>query len=205
MKILRKINKGLVLTLIILVVLITYLIIQEIERGKEKENIVKSCEEFIDFVDKYNDLPENYQTIKNTITEEELKKYIETFKQEFKQLAISNENVIDIQAKVISSNLKNTELSDFSITTKFDRKIKKIKRYEFDGNQVTVTLENDVKKEVKSNDAVTREEVTNSNEFTATDDTITLQKEDEKWKIVYANLQNMSDEEMMNNYDMVEM
>ena len=201
MKISRKINKGLVLTLIVLVILITYLIIQEIERGKEKESIIKSCEEYIDFIDKYSVFPENYQTVKTTITEEELKKYIETFKQECKQFTISNESVIDIQAKVISSNLEYTELSDFSITTKFDRKIKKIKSYEFDGNQVTVTLENDVKKEVKSNDAVTGEEVTNSNEFTATEDTITLQKEDGKWKIVYANLQNMSD----NEYDMVEM
>ena len=49
----RKINKGLILTIIVIAILVGYMINLEKHRNAEKENITQSCEQFIDFVDEY--------------------------------------------------------------------------------------------------------------------------------------------------------
>ncbi len=205
MRSLRKINKGAILTIIVLLVLIIYIVCQEVSRAQEKENIKKSCEEYIEFMDKYSTLKEQYQTIKPSISDEELKKYIEEFKNELKQYAISNENVIDIQAMAFRTNIEEFELSGNSVTTKFDRQVKRVKKYVFDGDQVTVTLENEVKKEVKTLDVMTEEEQTENKEFNSKNDEITLKKKDGKWKVVYANLQYISNDEMSEDMENVEL
>lgn len=199
MKKLRKINKGLILTIIVLVLLISYLVSQEIQRGREKDNIIKASEEYLSLLDKYSMLPEKYRTVKTTIPKEEFKKYIESFKSEANQYVISNDKALDIQSKVVASNLEQTEMSDTSVTIKFNRKIKKIKKYEFDDDQVTVTLENYVEKDVKTIDYQTDEETTSPKNYTAAEDSITLKKEGNQWKIVYANLQQMSEDDMYGN------
>lgn len=199
MRKLRKINKGLILTIIVLVLLISYLVSQEIQRGKEKDNIIKASEQYLSLLDKYSMLPEEYRTVKSTISKEEFKKYIESFKSEAKQYVISNDKALEIQSKVVASNLEQTEMSDTSVTTKFNRKIRKIKKYEFDDDQVTVTLENYVEKDVKAIDYQTEEETTSSKNYTASEDSMTLKKEGDQWKVVYANLQQMSDDDMYGN------
>lgn len=63
MKIWKKINKGFLLTLIVLLALIIYLVGVEEQRKEDKTNIQKVTEEFIEFTDKYTVLPEEMQTL----------------------------------------------------------------------------------------------------------------------------------------------
>ena len=58
MKFLKKINKGLVLTILVLLGLIIYLINVEVTRNKEKPEIEKICKEYIDIIDEYLKMPE---------------------------------------------------------------------------------------------------------------------------------------------------
>ena len=55
MKFLKKINKGLVLTILVLLGLIIYLINVEVTRNKVKPEIEKICKEYID---EYLKMPE---------------------------------------------------------------------------------------------------------------------------------------------------
>ena len=52
MKTLKKINKGLILTILVLIVLILYFNNLEKQRDKDKPDIKKACEDFIELTDK---------------------------------------------------------------------------------------------------------------------------------------------------------
>ena len=61
MKVLKKINKGLILTIIVVVVLVIYLIGVEKQRDSDKTEIKNTCQEFLGFIDRYTVLPEENQ------------------------------------------------------------------------------------------------------------------------------------------------
>ena len=186
MKFLRKINKGLVLTIIVLLVLIVYLVNVENQRKADKEEIQKTCEEFISFTDKYSVLPENMQQFSETISESELEEYKKEMKIELEKLMIQNEEAVKLQYQILESNLEagyNFE----EIRTKSERKITKISSYEFEGDQVTVTFKARMKITSKYLNEE-NEEQENQKSIDTESDEIILQKIDGKWKVVYSNL-----------------
>lgn len=192
MKILKKINKGLILTIIVLLTLTIYLVGVEKQRKADKQDIEKACNNFIEFVSKYSVLPEEMQELSEQISESKKEEYTKQIKTELEKIMISNEEAVKLQHQAIKTSLdegyKPTE-----ITSKIDRKITKISSYEFDGNQVTVTFNSKMETTKKYlNDQ--NEEQENKNVFESSDDEIILQKVDGIWKIVYSNLQS-------NNYD----
>ena len=66
----RKINKGFILTVIVVGILVIYLVQLEIQRNKEKPEIQKMCESYIDYVNKYNNSTNsntNYDDLEKTI------------------------------------------------------------------------------------------------------------------------------------------
>ena len=63
MKNLKKINLGLLLTIITLLAVTIYSINIEAQRKSSKDEIKKTCEEYIDVVDKYLVLPEDAQVL----------------------------------------------------------------------------------------------------------------------------------------------
>jgi uncharacterized ubiquitin-like protein YukD len=196
MKFLKKINIGLVLTIIVVVAVAIYSVNVEVQRNKEKGNIKTACEEFIKTTNKSVILPEKFQNINTKITEQEFNAYIEEVKSNLKEKMIDNNSALEIQTTIIEGELEN-QLSSESIITKFEREILKISSYAFDGDQVTVTFKSKVTKDVKSlvnngydddGNEISKEE-TNSDSFNTESETITLQKVDGVWKVVYADLQ----------------
>lgn len=99
---------------------------------------------------------------------------------------ISNTEAVKIQKQVIENNLRNG-YNALDVRIKMSRKIKKINGYEFDGNQVTVKLKDQVEIVTKVFDEIDSTKETET--FDASNDEIILQKIDGKWKIVYSNLQ----------------
>ena len=65
MKFLKKINKGCILTLIVLVGLICYIVNLEVGRNKEKGAIQEACINYLTFENKYTLLPSEYQNFDN--------------------------------------------------------------------------------------------------------------------------------------------
>lgn len=192
MKILKKINKGLILTIIVLVALTIYLVGVEKQRKADKADIQKACEEFISFTDKYLVLPKEIQTLTEQIPESKIKEYETEMKTELENLMISNEEAVKIQNKFLIANLESGYTSE-EIRNKYERKIIKISNYEFEGDQVTVTFRSKVETSTKYLNEE-NEEQENKNSFETSSEEIILQKVDDKWKVVYSNLQ-------FNDYD----
>lgn len=184
MKGLKKINKGLILTIIVLAVLLIYISGVEKQRNADKPDIRKACEEFIALTDKYVVLPEDMQ--KSEVSEENVNEYVNQMKNDVEKVMISNTEAVKIQEQVIENNLRDG-YDALDVRSKMSRKIKKIKSYEFDGNQVTVKLNDQVEIVTKVFDEIDATKETET--FDASSDEIILQKIDGKWKIVYSNLQ----------------
>ncbi len=184
MKVLKKINKGLILTIIVLAALLIYISSIEKQRNSDKPDIRKACEEFIALTDKYVVLPEDMQ--KSEVSEEKVNEYVNQMKSDVEKVMISNTETVKIQKQVIENNLRDS-YNALDVRSKVSRKIKKINGYEFDGNQVTVKLKDQVEIVTKVFDEI--ESTKETETFEASSDEIILQKIDGKWKIVYSNLQ----------------
>lgn len=184
MKVLKKINKGLILTIIVLAALLIYISGVEKQRNADKPDIRNACEEFIALTDKYVVLPEDMQ--KSEVSEEKVNEYVNQMKNDVEKVMISNTEAVKIQEQVIENNLRDS-YNALDARSKMSRKIKKINGYEFDGNQVTVKLNNQVEIVTKVFDEIDSTKETET--FDASNDEIILQKIDGKWKIVYSNLQ----------------
>lgn len=184
MKVLKKINKGLILTIIVLAALLIYISGVEKQRNADKPDIRKACEDFIALTDKYVVLPEDMQ--KSEVSEEKVNEYVNQMKSDVEKVMISNTEAVKIQKQVIENNLRDS-YNALDVRSKVSRKIKKINGYEFDGNQVTVKLKDQVEIVTKVFDEI--ESTKETETFEASSDEIILQKVDGKWKIVYSNLQ----------------
>lgn len=184
MKVLKKINKGLILTIIVLAALLIYISGVEKQRNADKPDIRKACEDFILLTDKYVVLPEDMQ--KSEVSEEKVNEYVNQMKNDVEKVMISNTEALKIQEQVIENNLRDS-YNALDVRIKMSRKIKKINGYEFDGNQVTVKLKDQVEIVTKVFDEIDSTKETET--FDASNDEIILQKIDGKWKIVYSNLQ----------------
>ena len=196
MKNLRKINIGLVLTIITILAVVIYLINVENQRKNSKEEIRKSCEEYINVVDKYIVLPEEARVFGESTKDVKLDDYYKNMEDELKGAMVTDSAAL-IQKSIMKDYLERDLLNNSIYTTEYDRKITKIKSYEFDGNQVTVVFDSKVTIKQKYVDVNTengeQQEKTKENSFDIIGDTITLEKKDGKWKIVYSNLEYQFD------------
>ena len=178
MKVLKKINKGLILTIIVLAALLIYISGVEKQRNADKPDIRKACEDFILLTDKYVVLPEDMQ--KSEVSEEKVNEYVNQMKSDVEKVMISNTEAVKIQKQVIENNLRDS-YNALDVRSKVSRKIKKINGYEFDGNQVTVKLKDQVEIVTKVFDEIDSTKETET--FDASNDEIILQKIDGKYCI----------------------
>ena len=190
MKIWKKINKGLLLTIIVLIVLIIYLKGVEKQREADKTAIKTSCEEYINLIDNLMVLPEDMQNL----SEENEQKIQDNINNELKKVMIENEDAIELQSQYVLEIVKQS--NENKIITKRKKNIDKISKYEFDGDQVVVKFSSNLETSYKHVNTETNEEEEKQNIQSTSGDEITLQKVDGKWKIVYSYLdyyQNSSD------------
>lgn len=191
MKLLKRINKGLILAVLVLVSLSIYLWSVENSHDKEKENINRACEEYYQYYQEYAMLPEAYRTVKRTIPEEVYAKYVGEAKEKLSSIMVSNKEILELQMKKVSSELEY-EIEGKEVTTSLNRKILQITSYAFKEDQVVVRIRGLLEKESKSLSSTTGDAITelpNTASYSVID-TITLKKEKDGWKIVSAILDN---------------
>ena len=102
---------------------------------------------------------------------------------------VDNDKAVEIQYEYLVDKLQNGYETENEVKTGNKRTITKISGYEFDGNQVTVTLRTSTETTYKYKDGFTGEEKERKDTNTNSGDEIVLQKVDGKWKIVYSYLQ----------------
>ena len=205
MNMLKKINKGFILTVIVLAALIIYLVNVEIQRKDDKPAIKQTCENYIEIISKYATLPEEYQVVNKKLAKEDTEKYEKEFSVKLNEVMVENEKARELQKNSIKYYWGETKNAT-SVLTKFDKKINKFKSFEFDGDQVTVTFTSETNKKIKYVYEDSEEQIKDENFKSHYDESITLKKENNTWKVIYADLELRSEYENKNTSDnMIEM
>ncbi len=197
MNLLKKINKGLILTIIVLLILGIYLFVIETKRNASKTDIESAVKEYIEIVNKYVVVPEEMQRIQVATNNEEFRRineemdkkeneHLNRYEEEMKTKMIENKEVVSMQKDTLNNFLDNTNNYFQTIVTKYNKEVVKIRKYAFDNDQVTVTLE--TKTEVENKYLDNGEEKIKKETSNDKSETITLQLVEGKWKIVYADL-----------------
>ena len=184
MKLLKKINRGAITSLLVLVAVIIYLVALNISHNNAQPKIKEICEKYVQIETTYKMLPKKFRTEKPTISKAELAKYIETMENDlnaFYPKTMQNDNMMLYGMK----NMLNAQAEGNSLIYDFQKTIKKYKSFEFDGDAVTVTFttSNIYKAQNYNNPTAKAQKIS-----TETDDNLMLQKIDGQWKIVYPNL-----------------
>ena len=210
MNVLKKINKGVAITVIVILILIIYIVNVENRRSKEKPEIAKKCEEYISIlnenfsIEDSGDLLILSQDSKENaeIKEENLKNIINNkmteVEKKLKNIMIDNEKILKMQIDLIRNDTEEMNNAYLNIVTSYNKRIVKIDKYEFDGDQVTVTFKavNEVEEEYAKKgeiDAETQKDKieVRKNEEERPSETLTLQKVDGDWKVVYSEMVNV--------------
>ena len=140
----------------------------------------------IDYTNKYLILPENMRILGKKPSQLEIDKYNEELKTELKKIMIENESAIELQYNIFVSELEKN-FNDNRVVTEMSRTITDKPTYEFDGEQVKVTIKSKVSKSEKYQDG--GEEKINQKSFETYNDQITLQKVNGKWKVIFVNFE----------------
>ena len=205
MNMLKKINKGFILTIIVLTALIIYLVNVEIQRKDDKPAIKQACENYIEIISKYAVLPEEYQVVNKKLAKEDTEKYEKEFSDKLNEVMVENEKARELQKNSIKYYWGETRNAT-SVLTKFDKKINKFKSFEFDGDQVTVIFASETNKKIKYAYEDSEEQIKDESFKSHYDESITLKKENNTWKVIYADLELRSEYENKNTSDnMIEM
>lgn len=201
MKIWKKINKGFLLAIIVLAVLIIYLIGVEKQRKTDKVYIKEAAENFVSLTDKLVIVPEEMQNYTGVLTKENEEKIKNNLKVELGKVMIDNEEAVKLQCQYLLSELEEG-FRENQIRTNCKRTIYKISSYEFDGDQVTIRLATMLETTYKSINPETNKEEEKKNNSQNSDDEIVLQKVNNEWKVVYSSL-GYFDGQMSYNNSMV--
>lgn len=116
---------------------------------------------------------------------------MDKLQEELKTKMIDNDLSLKMQKEAVKDYIESENDIFTSIVTNFNKEIKKIKKFTFDEDQVTVTFISKVEKQIKYLDMTSEEkkELSKQADFETGEETITLQNVDGKWKVVYADLQ----------------
>jgi len=182
MKFLAKINRGLILTAVVIIGLAIYLISLNISQINATPEIKSICLDYIKTATSYTMLPEQYRKEKPDITSSGLSSYIDKMTTDIKAFYPDNEQTYKYQLKAFQTSFE-LQVKGQSVVFSYKKDFSKFSEIVFDGDTAKVSIITN--SSIDSVSAVTGQRGTVSGQ---TNDTITLQKISGKWKIIYADL-----------------
>ena len=188
-KILRKLNRGAIVTAVVLLAVAVYLAALDIAHQKDQEDIKTACEAFLLADADWRVLPVDYENGQTRLTEDQFNQFLADMKADKAKYYVANQAALDNDLIYLNDALHSQNEGMTALTTSFENRILAFSAISFDGNSVSVTVDTQVAIESRNfaagETAPVRQSVSSS-------DSITLQKEDGIWKIVYAYI-NTSD------------
>ncbi len=185
MKYLSKINRGAILTSIIILGVIIYLVTNSVNQNNEKPRIKQICETYLETQVTYSMLPVKYRVDKPEIPESEFKAYLAEMKKNIIAFYPDKEQYYKFILDNLTGDLTGQRTGN-SILFQYTKEIIKFDEFVFDGNSVDVRFTSKTTIETKSvNPAKAGQKEKLTQEL---QDNIILEKIDGQWKIVYANI-----------------
>lgn len=195
----KKINIGMILTILVLLTAVIYNIYIENQRKKDLPRIQNTCKEYINFVYKCIMLDKNYRTLPTNISESEYNKYLSNIKIDIEKYFIDDSNYIDNQYQIIKKILDKQAKDNFFVITFMTTNTDKIDNYIFSGDKLQIKLKVDINAKYLLN---VNNTITNKAENNEVTDIIYLKKIDDSWKITSVKLESIS---ILKNQDINDM
>lgn len=182
-KILRKLNRGAIVTTVVLLAVVIYLVALNIAQQKDKEDIMTACEAFLLADADWRVLPVDYKNGETRLPEDQFNQFLADMKADKAKYYVSNQAALENDLIYLNGTLNTQNEGMVPLITSFENRIIKFSDISFNGNSATVTIDTQVV--VESLNLAAGETVP-SRQSPKSSDELTLQKEDGIWKIVYA-------------------
>lgn len=188
MKILKKFNRGVVITVVVVLCVSIYLIQLGITQDAEKPTIEKVVQSYLATYVNYNMLPANYRTSTPNVPQTEMDSYTAKLESEIKSYFAAGDDSYKFITDALKTNLENQK-TEATVIYSYDKTISKYDEFNFDNSTVTVTFDSNssyVGPDI--NDPTSGKVTLNA----VTTDTVVLKKVDGDWKVVYSNISRPS-------------
>ena len=185
MKYLSKINRGVLLTLTVVLAVTGYLVANTLIHNGEKPAIRQACESYIQKEVSYNMLPVASRVDNPTMTATALDNYLAQMKKDLIAYYPANEQYYKFVIDNLTSDLTN-QAKGLNVVYSYDKTVLRYDDMLFDGDTVDVRFTCSTSIEVKSDigtGSAVKDKVTSE-----TQDNIILQKINGSWKVVFASL-----------------
>lgn len=173
----KKANRGLCLTIVILIILTGYIISVESSRKAQRPAILEACEEYIQEYDSLVVLPEKYRMNTPGVN---LGAHLSKLRDSIEPYLSPSNNNLQYELETLKTNFDFQRELGVSILDS-SKKITGNPEFSFHDNEVTVTLST-----VTTISSMRFGDASPSDSTTPGSDTIVLEKVGDEWKIVYS-------------------
>ncbi len=172
----KKINRGVVVTVIIIIGVIIYLIALEAIRASDKPNIEKACQSYIEDVTSSYLLPAEYRSGETKISESQLNDCIISAKENIRKHYIDGSLSYSFQSDDCE-NILRAQAEAGNIIESLEKEFVKIEDISYNKNTVEVRLNYRTRFSIAPD---------GKDELITTYETVFLQKADNEWKVTYS-------------------
>jgi len=180
MNYLKKINRGLILSVIVILTVVFYLVSLSASQKSQKSKIQEVCDKYIQAEVKYRMLPVEYRKYEE-MPEEKKNEYIKEMEENIKPYLPEGSQAVELITRRLKNGIEN-QAEGKDIIHNFEKELIEYEEFVFDKNSVTVTVSTDTSYEGPASD------FTSASPRTRTQDTVILQKIKGEWKVVYSDI-----------------
>lgn len=182
MKVLSRINRGVILTAVVLTAVITYLFVLSTIRSTDRPAIRELCAGYIQAAIQYTLLPERFRTDPASMTATVKEQYLLEMETALGPFYIKDEQIrkfnLDNQKSRLASQMRGV-----GVVFDYQKTIQKYQSFAYNKDLVTVTV---ITHTVYDGPVMKNRSLGRQKAIGETSDTLVLKKEGGEWHIVYA-------------------
>lgn len=186
MKTLSKVNRGLILTIVVILGVAAYLVGVSLSQAGDREEIKKVCAQYIQTELQYRMLPEANRKEDPGISQTDLTAYIDKAKAEIKSHYVDNEICYKYLLEEIETSLKQ-QAKGQGVVYSYEKDVRSYTDFVFDKDSASVVVTCNTSYNGPDRYSMSQSTVKKN---TVTKDQMTLQKVDGKWKVTYSYLES---------------
>ncbi|MDD2579027.1 MAG: hypothetical protein PHP40_03000 [Eubacteriales bacterium] len=181
---LKKVNRGLILTLVAILAVTVYLTALSIAQNRQKTRIEAICRDYIALEAAWQKLPADIDLADLPLSDEEQAAHFSQLRTELAPYYIQDEQILDLAVQRISDSLR-LQMNGGTVLTSYEKTVTAFSGFQFDGQRVTV--------EITTQTAVEqvdpgRPDAMPQRFAGSITDSITLQREGDTWRLLNASL-----------------
>ena len=184
MKFLAKINRGAILTAIVLVGVAVYLVAHGISQGITESRIRQICEDYVQAEVTFSMLPEEFRTEKPDMPVALQAQYLQEMASAMESYYVGNDLIDKFGIGRLRQELES-QMGGRGTVYDFQKTIAKFESFKFENGLVTVTMKVNTVFDGPAADGAT---MSRQKTISETTDIMILQKENGLWKVFYASL-----------------